>query len=67
MPDVAGDAAAAARALDWVGMRNVALPLRIRSDDGVVMQVPASVDGLVDLRDPNAMVGLVSYTGEICK
>lgn len=23
--------------------------------------------GLVDLRDPNAMVGLVRYTGEICK
>lgn len=23
--------------------------------------------GLVDLRDPNDMVGLVRYTGEICK
>jgi GTP cyclohydrolase IB len=54
MPDVAGDAAAAARALDWVGMRNIALPLRVRGDDGVVMQVPASVDVLVDLRDPDA-------------
>ncbi|MES2671421.1 MAG: GTP cyclohydrolase FolE2 [Pseudomonadota bacterium] len=54
MPDVAGDAAAAARALDWVGMRNIALPLRLRSEDGTVMQVPASVDVLVDLRDPDA-------------
>ncbi len=54
MPDVAGDAAAAARALDWVGMRNIALPLRLRGDDGAVLQVPASVDVLVDLRDPDA-------------
>ena len=54
MPDVAGDAAVAARALDWVGMRNIALPLRLRGDDGTVLQVPASVDVLVDLRDPDA-------------
>ncbi len=54
MPDVAGDAAAAARALDWVGMHNIALPLRLRGEDGVVMQVPASVDVFVDLRDPDA-------------
>ncbi len=54
MPDVAGDAAVAARALDWVGMRNIALPLRLRGDDGAMLQVPASVDVLVDLRDPDA-------------
>ena len=54
MPDVAGDAASVARALDWVGMRNIALPLRLRGEDGAVMQVPASVDVLVDLRDPDA-------------
>ena len=54
MPDVAGDAAIAARALDWVGMRNIALPLRLRSEDGTTLQVPASVDVLVDLRDPDA-------------
>jgi GTP cyclohydrolase I len=54
MPDVAGDAAAAARALDWVGMRNIALPLRVRGEDGVALQVPASVDVFVDLRDPDA-------------
>ena len=54
MPDVAGDAAAAARPLDWVGMRNIALPLRVRTDDGTLLQVPASVDVLVDLRDADA-------------
>lgn len=54
MPDVAGDAAALARALDWVGMRNIALPLRIRGGDGTAMQVPASVDVQVDLRAPDA-------------
>ncbi len=54
MPDVAGDAAAAARALDWVGMRNIALPLRTRAEDGAVLQVPASVDVFVDLREPGA-------------
>ncbi|MFZ5635636.1 MAG: GTP cyclohydrolase FolE2 [Pseudomonadota bacterium] len=54
MPDVAGDAAAAARALDWVGMRNIALPLRLRSEDGGSLQVPASVDVFVDLRDADA-------------
>jgi GTP cyclohydrolase I len=51
---VAGDAAAAARSLDWVGMRNIALPLRIRGDDGGSLQVPAAVDVFVDLRDPSA-------------
>lgn len=54
MPDVAGDAATAARALDWVGMSNIALPLRVRGDDGVALQVPASVDVFVDLRDADA-------------
>lgn len=54
MPDVAGDAAALARALDWVGMSNIALPLRVVSETGAPMQVPASVDVSVDLRDPSA-------------
>ncbi|MGN6151659.1 MAG: GTP cyclohydrolase FolE2 [Lysobacteraceae bacterium] len=53
LPDVAGDAAAAARALDWVGMHGIALPLRLRGADGAEMQVPASVDVFVDLRDPD--------------
>ena len=54
LPDVADDAAAAARALDWVGMRRIALPLRIRSEDGASLQVPGSVDVFVDLREPDA-------------
>lgn len=54
MPDVAFDAAAAARPLDWVGMSNIALPLRVASATGEVIQVPASVDVSVDLRDPDA-------------
>ena len=54
LPDVAGDAAAAARPLDWVGMRRIALPLRIRGDAGDSLQVPASVDVFVDLRDADA-------------
>jgi GTP cyclohydrolase I len=54
MPDVAGDAAAAARPLDWVGMRRIALPLRIRGEHGDSLQVPASVDVFVDLRDADA-------------
>ncbi|MBW3549858.1 MAG: GTP cyclohydrolase FolE2 [Proteobacteria bacterium] len=54
MPDVAFDAAAAARPLDWVGMANIALPLRIASAGGESLQVPASVDVSVDLADAGA-------------
>lgn len=54
LPDVAFDAAAAARALDWVGMSNIALPLRIAGSDGTPIQVAASVDVSVNLRDANA-------------
>src|SRR5688572_5569278 len=54
LPDVAFDAAAMARPLDWVGMSNIALPLRVTTNDGEAMTVPASVDVSVDLRDPNA-------------
>lgn len=58
LPDVAFDAAAAARALDWVGMSNIALPLRIAAagSDGSSgsVQVAASVDVAVDLTDANA-------------
>jgi GTP cyclohydrolase I len=54
LPDVAGDTAALARPLDWVGMSNIALPLRIASDTGAPVQVPASADVAVDLRDANA-------------
>ncbi len=51
LPDVAGDAAAAARALDWVGMEHMALPLRVQADTGEVVQVAADADVAVDLRD----------------
>lgn len=54
LPDVADDAARAARPLDWVGMRNIALPLRVRRDDGGELQVPASVDVFVDLQRADA-------------
>lgn len=52
LPDVADDAAFAARPLDWVGMERIALPLRLADGDGGAIQVPASVDVSVDLRKP---------------
>jgi GTP cyclohydrolase I len=54
LPDVADDAARAARPLDWVGMQNIALPLRLRGADGVELQVPASADVFVDLQRSDA-------------
>jgi len=54
LPDVAADAVALARALDWVGMDGIALPLRIQSDDGSTIQVAAAVDVAVDLVDAAA-------------
>ncbi len=54
LPDVAFDAAAAARPLDWVGMSNIALPLRVAAANGEVITVAASVDVSVDLKDANA-------------
>ena len=54
LPDVAGDQAQAARLLDWVGMGNIALPLRIEDADGGAVTVPASADIGVNLVDPDA-------------
>lgn len=54
LPDVAGDAARAARALDWVGMDRIALPIRLDGQDGSPLLVPASVDVAVDLVNPDA-------------
>ena len=54
LPDVAHDAAALARPLDWVGMERIALPVRIAGEDGAAVQVAASVDVAVDLRDADA-------------
>jgi GTP cyclohydrolase I len=53
LPDVAFDAAVLARPLDWVGMSNIALPLRVASANETIT-VPASVDVSVDLRDASA-------------
>jgi len=49
LPDVAYDRAAAARPLDWVGMRRVALPLRVDGQDGGPQIVAARADIGVDL------------------
>jgi len=54
LPDVANDAVALARPLDWVGMDNIALPIRIPGPGGSVVQVAARVDVAVDLRDADA-------------
>ena len=54
LPDVAADAVALARPLDWVGMDGIALPLRVQSDDGSTIQVAAAVDVAVDLVDAAA-------------
>jgi GTP cyclohydrolase I len=53
LPDVAGDAAALARPLDWVGMDRIALPVQIVDGSGL-LRVAASVDVAVDLCDPDA-------------
>ena len=54
LPDVANDAVALARPLDWVGMDRIALPVRIHDADGNPVQVAASVDVAVDLGDARA-------------
>ncbi len=52
LPDVASDAAAMTRPLDWVGMANIALPLRVATaGGGEAIQVAASVDVAVNLLD----------------
>ena len=54
LPDVAHDAAALARPLDWVGMDGIALPVRVPAGDGSTLQVAASVDVAVDLANADA-------------
>jgi GTP cyclohydrolase I len=54
LPDVARDAVALARPLDWVGMERIALPIRIHDAEGNMVQVAASVDVAVDLGDAQA-------------
>jgi GTP cyclohydrolase I len=54
LPDVAGDAVALARPLDWVGMEHIALPVRIAAGAGGQLQVAADIDVAVNLADPGA-------------
>lgn len=49
LPDVAFDAVALARPLDWVGMDGLALPIRVMGAEGQAMLVPATVDVAVNL------------------
>ena len=51
LPDVAGDAVALVRPLDWVGMDHIALPVRIADGAGGHLQVAADIDVAVDLAD----------------
>ena len=54
LPDVAADAPALARPLDWVGMDAMALPIRLPGEHGQALHVPAQVDVAVDLGDAAA-------------
>ncbi|MEO6364850.1 MAG: GTP cyclohydrolase FolE2 [Luteimonas sp.] len=54
LPDVAADAVASSRPLDWVGMDRIALPLRVHGPGGDAIQLAASVDVAVDLADATA-------------
>ncbi|HYM87225.1 MAG TPA: GTP cyclohydrolase FolE2, partial [Pseudoxanthomonas sp.] len=54
LPDVAGQAVPLARALDWVGMEGIALPVRVSDGAGGQLQVPASIDLSVNLANPDA-------------
>ena len=54
LPDVAGDAVALARPLDWVGMDHIALPVRIPDGAGGQLQVAADIDVAVNLGNADA-------------
>ena len=54
LPDVAGDAVALARPLDWVGMDHIALPVRIADGQGGQLQVAADIDVAVNLASADA-------------
>jgi GTP cyclohydrolase I len=54
MPDIAcGPAPHAAGALDWVGMNEIEMPVRIENDKGGAMQSSALVTAYVNLTDPD--------------
>lgn len=50
LPDVAFQSVPLARKLDWVGMDNIALPVRVADGAGGSVQVPASIDLAVNLK-----------------
>jgi GTP cyclohydrolase I len=55
MPDVANDASpVVAGALDWVGMDEIDVPVRLIGEDGEPIQVPARVAAFVNLKRPEA-------------
>lgn len=54
LPDVAHQRVPLARPLDWVGMENIALPVRIADGQGGQLQVAASIDLSVNLANPDA-------------
>lgn len=55
LPDVAsGMQTDAAGALNWVGMENVALPVRLAGADSTTVQSAARVSAFVNLADPSA-------------
>lgn len=54
LPDVAADQPALARALDWVGMDGICLPVCLPGSGGQLLQVSAQVDVAVDLQESSA-------------
>ncbi|MGE5167166.1 MAG: GTP cyclohydrolase FolE2 [Deltaproteobacteria bacterium] len=55
LPDVASDAQiGTSGALDWVGMENIALPVRLVGADGATVQSAARVSAFVNLADARA-------------
>ncbi|HEY7872346.1 MAG TPA: GTP cyclohydrolase FolE2 [Rudaea sp.] len=55
LPDVASDTQTdTAGALDWVGMENIALPVRLADADGTTVQSAARVSAFVNLADRSA-------------
>ena len=55
MPDIANDAQPAlAGQLDWVGMGDIAIPVRVAAADGTMIQTNARVTAYVNLQDPAA-------------
>ena len=54
LPDVAADHPALARALEWVGMDGISMPILLPATDSTPMHVPAKVAIAVDLKDPSA-------------